>query len=299
MDIQLFDVKAYLNDRGVRTYTSGKNCNPGWVNIRCPFCGDKSNHLGINLKSKKWHCWKCHQTGLITKVISIIEDGQGDIHSILEQFRSSHIGTYHPKRRDPKGLPKESLHILPTIHKDYLRRRGFDPVEIQDKYHVRACWEGGKYKFRLIIPIYMNFKLAGFTARDVSGKSSIRYKNQPQHECPILPERWVYNIDRVTGDTVVILEGAFDVWRMGNDFVSFLGTEATTSQTAALVNKGVQRAILLYDPEEEAQEIAEQIAYDLGMFIPEVEQIELDLPEGKDPADLTPQEAAQLRSELL
>jgi hypothetical protein len=98
---------------------------------------------------------------------------------------------------------------------------------------------------------------------------------------------------------VVILEGAFDVWRMGNDFVSFLGTEATTSQTAALVNKGVQRAILLYDPEEEAQEIAEQIAYDLGMFIPEVEQIELDLPEGKDPADLTPQEAAQLRSELL
>jgi hypothetical protein len=298
MDIELFDVKAYLNDRGIRYYTSGKNCSPGWINIRCLYCGDKTNHLGINLKSKKWHCWKCHQTGLITKVISTVEDGRGDIYSILNQFVSSYAGTHTPQRRDPTGLPKESLHILPTIHKDYLRRRGFDPVEVQDKYHVKACWEGGKYKFRLIIPIYMNFKLAGFTARDVSYKSSIRYKNQPKHECPVLPERWVYNVDRAE-ETVVVVEGPFDVWRMGNSFVSFMGTEATTAQTAALVNKGVKRAIVLYDPEEEAQEQAERIAYDLGMFIPEVEQVELDLPEGKDPADLTPSEAAYLRSELL
>jgi hypothetical protein len=78
-----------------------------------------------------------------------------------------------------------------------------------------------------------------------------------------------------------------------------MGTEVTTAQTAALVNKGVRRAIVLYDPEEEAQATAEQIAYDLGMFITDVEQVELDLPEGQDPADLSPQDAAYLRSQLL
>jgi DNA primase len=298
MQVELFDVKAYLDDRGIRTYTSGKNCSPGWVNIRCLFCQDKTNHLGINLKSKRWHCWKCHRKGLITKVISTIEHRDFNLEELIDEFRSEFIGTHLPKRRDPTGLPKESLHILPTIHKDYLRRRGFDPVEIQDMYHVKACWEGGDYKFRLIIPIYMNFRLAGFTARDVSHKSPIRYRNQPKHECPVLPERWVYNIDRVE-ETVVVVEGAFDVWRMGNGFVSFMGTEVTTAQTAALVNKGVRRAIVLYDPEEEAQATAEQIAYDLGMFITDVEQVELDLPEGQDPADLSPQDAAYLRSQLL
>ena len=300
MDIELFDVKAWLNDRGIRAYTSGKNCSPGWINIRCPFCSDRSNHLGINLTSKKFKCWKCHRKGLITNVISTL-DGVGfdTARKTLEEFVLPH-GTHIPVKRvyDTKySYPPGALDNLPTIHRNYLIDRGFNPDEIQEQYKVKACWESGKYKFRLIIPVIMNHKIAGFTARDVTNLSYLRYKQQPKEEAPVWPSHWVYNIDTVT-DVAVVVEGPFDVWRMGPQFVSFMGVEATMAQAQAILKKGVKRAIIVYDPEEEAQEIAHQFAYMLGMFI-ETERVELDLPEGKDPADLTPQEAAYLRNQIL
>jgi len=297
MNIELFDVKAYLNDRGVRFYTSGKNCSPGWVNIRCLFCSDKTNHLGVNLKSKIYRCWKCKRKGPVTHIIRAL--GETNVEEVLNEFiMIGGVPSLIKSAKVTKYLPKEASDELPIIHQAYLEYRGFDPLIIQNNYKVKACWEGGKYKFRLIIPIIMNHRIAGFTARDVSNKSALRYKQQPAQEAPVHPRNWVYNIDSVQ-ETAVIVEGPFDVWRMGNSFTSFMGTEVTPEQIGLLVNRGVKRAITLYDPEEEAQELAEYYAQELSIFIPEVEQIELDLPEGKDPADLTPQEAAYLRSQIL
>ena len=294
MQIELFDVKAYFEDRGIRAYTAGKNCSPGWINIRCIYCNDKTNHLGVNLTSKKWHCWKCHKTGLVTRLLTDL--GESHILDTMNQFVLTGPHVDRGVKKDVKGLPKEARDILPRIHKQYLVDRGFDPNFIQGNYGVKACWEAGKYKFRLIIPIIMNGRLAGFTARDVSGENPIRYKQQPTAECRVHPRNWVYNIDSV-GHTAVIVEGPFDVWRMGGQFISFMGTEITTEQILALLEKGVTRAVVIYDPEEEAQQLADYYAFNLAMFIPQVETILINI--DGDPADLSPQQAAWIRKEIL
>ena len=40
----------------------------------------------------------------------------------------------------------------------------------------------------------------------------------------------LYNMDRVQGEKVVVVEGITDVWRMGDGFVASFGTTLTSAQ---------------------------------------------------------------------
>jgi DNA primase len=185
----------------------------------------------------------------------------------------------------------------------YLSSRGFNPEAVETKYGVKESGPLGDYKFRLIIPIYFKKELVSFTSRDYTGKGEPKYKAQPVDEAMIPANDCLYNIDTVKDD-LLIVEGPADVWRMGDGTVALLGLQCSVSQQEILFRwwmrilrskkrRRKKRVVMLLDPK--TKRAADKIYYALTSFIRDIKIIEL---EGRDPAELTQQEAMNLKKEL-
>lgn len=48
-------LKQLLIDYRIPFSEQGKNIGNGWIGLKCPFCDDHSNHLGLNLQYDFFH----------------------------------------------------------------------------------------------------------------------------------------------------------------------------------------------------------------------------------------------------
>ena len=297
--IEGFDIITYLEDREIEYRTSGKNVTSGWVNIECPFpqCSDPSWHCGINLESKGFHCWICGEKGSVKKLIRELEHCSWiRVDLIIGQFREDILDQPLPVERmiieETDILPKNCSSDFPAIHKNYLRKRDFDPDFLIEKYKLKAVYNIGEYRFRIIIPVFLDGRLVTFVARDVIGNAELKYKNCPKERSIILVNHTLYNIDSVR-DTAIIVEGVTDVWRIGNGAVATFTDNHTQEQVDLLTTKGVKNAYVMYDAD--ALMKAKKLAGTLVGSIPHVEVIEMS--EG-DPADLSEEQVRELRKDI-
>lgn len=305
---ETFDVEAYLEDSDFEIHYEGeKNVSRGWLNINCIFCSkDPSWHLGINLTTKFYHCWICGESGPITKLIHEIEgfdtnDWQS-VFEILKEYQDYSIPELKQDiryRNKDFCLPKNATKDLPDIHRKYLEGRNFDPDYLIDKYDVHGVYNIGDYKFRLIFPVYKQQTMVSFQTRDVTGKASSPYIGCDNEESIIPIKNTVYNIDNVN-NKILVLEGVFDVFRMGDGAVATYGTDVTSTQVYELVKLSTEQNItmcyILFDAEPQAQLKANELGYALSCF--DTMEVEILCLDSGDPADLTDQEAREIRKEL-
>ena len=287
-----FDVLRFLTDKGV-AYTEGRR---GWVALTCPCCDDHGEHGGFNTRPGKTHyyCWKCGWRPIpqVIKALLRLPDMKDAWRVYFE-----YSGRTHQLEKIAKGEKRQVSYVqvpggkLLPMHIKYLEGRGYDPARLIDKYGLTAEGPVGDYKFRIIIPVYFRGEVISFVARDVTGEQKTRYKNCPIEESIINPKWVLYNLDNCSGDTVVVVEGIFDCWRMGDGYVASLGTSLTPPQIKLLAD--FKKVIFLFDNEPEAQKRAKQAAYLLGSM--GVEVIVADTEMAKDPGDLSPKEAARVR----
>lgn len=293
---ETFDVIAWLDDINVPYATIGKNVSAGWVNIQCPYCDDHSNHLGINLSSKQVHCWRCpHRSGIKKLIADLEEINYSEVDERLGMFQSGFYFEEPFEAAESIELPAEATDEFPPGHLQYLKGRKFDPEELISSYQLKACAHLGPYKFRIIIPVFINGRLVNFVGRDITNRAELRYKAAANRNAVLPLKDLVYNLDSVRKN-VLITEGPFDVWRIGPGAVGLLGTEYTKHQVNLLVQLQAERFFVLFDGEPIAFEKARQLAKTLSMSGKDVEVIQC--PEGRDPADLTTDEVAVLRKEL-
>jgi hypothetical protein len=192
----MFNVREYLEDRGIPFRTEGKNIAAGWIGIECPFCGDSSNHLGI--KETGFNCWRCGTKGHIAKLISMLEScNLYQAYGIVKTFDSATALTDLKrdirKRLGDNILPVEASKDFPDVHLNYLLNRGFDPTELITKYNLLACYTTGSYKFRVIIPVIENGHIVNFTAMAVSGQQP-KYIHCSNEKSIIPMKECLYNI---------------------------------------------------------------------------------------------------------
>lgn len=279
----MFDIVSYLESRNIRYSTEGKNVSEGWVNIQCiyPNCADSSNHLGINLISGLHNCWVCGNKGGPEKLIQLVENcSRSEAYRIVKEFgtfridESSHIHVYRTK---DFHLPKEIVHPFPKIHRKFLEGRHFDPDYVISKYKLEACHTLGKFRFRIIAPIFLDDRLVNYVGmgimdRGKAGPKYKKYKNASNKEAPIKARDLLYNIDNVT-DSAVLVEGITDVWRIGDGAIASIGSEVTEPQIALLVWKGIKR--LFISPDRDAYEESQILAKRVSKLIDYVEIIKL------------------------
>jgi DNA primase len=176
---------------------------------------------------------------------------------------------------DAPILPSTITPIFETPHKHYLQKRGFDPEYLVEKYDLKSCHTVGLYRWRIIIPIYLNKTLVNFTARAIRKGLEPRYRHCPNDRA-VVPRRDIfYNIDNVKGKSVVIVEGPTDVWRIGDGAICSFGTEVTDGQIALLLKKKIKNVYILFDKGDNEDEQAKELSKRLNLLFDYVEILEL------------------------
>lgn len=292
----MFDAKKFLEFHFIPFKTEGKNIGSKWIGVLCPFCNDASFHGGFATDRNKFSCWRCG-SHLIKEVISeLLNVNEHGARQLFKQFSSNSPNfpteTTAPRKNNSIEIPGKKL--LP-MHIDYLRSRRFDPDKLVQEYNIRGTNQLGKYKFRIIIPIYFQGKIVSYIGRDVTRKSKLRYKACPS-ELEIISHREIlYGLDNANNTTVILVEGITDVWRLGENSIACFGLQFSDEQVLLLVQR-FSEVIISFDREVEAIRRARKLQRILeGLGI----EARIAIPPKRDPAEMTDTEIRSWKKSLL
>ena len=154
-----FNVRRWLDSENIHYTESGKNVKSGWIGIKCLWCSDHSNHLGIS-PTNKITCWMCGKKSIISLIIKTGKSFNQTIE-IIKKYSDRKIyidkGYHEIQALDASKFDKyvESVSTkeLLRTHKLYLKSRKFNSEYIYDKYKLRCCGPTSDFCLSLFIPI--------------------------------------------------------------------------------------------------------------------------------------------------
>ena len=291
------DIESYFDENNITYHHTGKNISYGWIGIQCPFCNDTSNHCGISPDRRTFSCWRCKENGSITKLIAKIENiSFKHAQKLTKQFSSTPTAVTEQRRHQsqpasPGAVSLDTFLREMTIPcRRYLESRNFDPEYIWEKYTLFSAEIYSEFKYRIVIPVFLNGKIVTLLGRDITGKSDLRYKTLSNNKSVVPAKECVYNIDTVK-DSAVVVEGCFDVFRIGDGCVATLGVGFTKQQARILST--IKNVFIMYD--KEAGREAERLANEISAFVEHCEIITIDV---KDPAEMSDEDVKMLRKDL-
>ena len=296
------NIKQYLEDKGIEYKEAGqKNVTRGWINIQCPFsyCGDKTNHLGINLSSGGWHCWICNTKNQdISYLIKEIEQCSITKAKNIVNHYDDGIG-YKEKIVSPSDkvwFPPGIVDYWPSEHLEYLEDRNFDIDKLINTYKLLPIGLTGKYNNRIFIPFFVKRKMVTWQSADIVRDITldrIPYLNCPIEKSIIPLNHCLYNYDSIKYDKAIIVEGVTDVWRLGEGAVATCTKNFTKEQLLLLKKKNIKSVFVIYD--SDATQKSKELSILLSGIFDHAEYIQL---EKGDPADMTNQQAKELRRDI-
>lgn len=256
---------AALFERFLVPYSTREN--RGWVNVACPWCGDRTYNGGFNAAKNYYNCWKCGGHGHDETLALVLRVGKDEIRGIIKAYRGGEW-----EGNDRRVALAEKL-VLPSsglnwAERKYLAGRNFKPSHLVRKYGVCGGGIAGRWRYRVIIPLYMDGVLVSWVARSILPKGIIeanripRYKNLSVEESVVNPKETFFNLDHC-GRVGVMVEGTFDVMRLGDGFFCSLGTTLTNAQVA-LAARRFDKVTIVFDDEGEAQRKAVKFAGQLA-----------------------------------
>jgi hypothetical protein len=259
-------VISILDSYGVPHWTTGNNVSPGWVNIKCPFCNDPSNHLGILPETLKISCWRCSKKGIfytalrevtgITRAeydiltqeqykVNFKHNALTQVKSIMERKKVAIVKEEKVIRRiimPDASVPITKVTYSPLLH-HYLTKVRKNPISLDTviKHHCALCTHG-PFMNRMIIPVYLERKLIAFQAADLTGKAILKYKTEGDINSTL------YGIDDIhEHKLIVVTEGILDAWRLDKNVVCSFGTHLTDEQKILIVHKKPKTLIFAWD----------------------------------------------------
>ena len=244
------------------THIPGKNrqSSGGWTSFNCPCCIEEGEpRLDTRMRggvrsdgdSISYHCFNCgftasHRHGRILnkkflKLMRNMNVSESEIKRLqLEAIRQKELSegpylftsktqvTRVPSFPDTE-LPEGSEDLEFLLSKDnppagaiyavkYLIDRG-----VHD--NIDNCyWSPDKFfKNRVIFPFYQGDRIVGYTARDITGKSSSKYMTKA-------PKKFLHNVDKVKSNNkyLIVCEGIIDALAL--DCIAITSNEASQDQ---------------------------------------------------------------------
>jgi len=280
-----------LNQFNIPYKTSGHHhCRDGWIQFDCPFCGKNSHkwHAGFSLQRKSVSCWRCGPHNLVETLSLLTGLTYRQITQFTKQLTNQKL---HFPKITGKYNPPKTEDLMP-IHKKYLRGRGFNPDEIAYYWGVRGIGIDAKYPWRLFIPIYYQTQEVSWTTRTISKIESPRYLSSPPENELLNHKTLLYGEDYAE-NSIIIVEGPTDVWRVGPGAVALFGLKWKPEQIQRIL-KYRKRAIC-FDNEPGAIKRARQLSEILSLYDGETYVIQLDSP---DPGSASNREIKNLKKFL-
>src|ERR1700733_8416251 len=317
------DWPAFLEAHHIDFVTSGPNTRRGQISTRCPWCGDDdpSQHLSISLTKDAFGCWRnAKHAGRkpYSLVAALLGCSFSQARVIVAQYNATDPASFDeaitalggaPEAPQqplalPEGLPPDFRQIKPTGLTSrfwrYLENRGFDDVVALTQQYGLLCCQHGRWKDRVIIPLYQGGKLIGWTARAIQPViSAPRYLSSS----PAI-KNTVFNEDILLqgGKILYITEGPFDAIkidfygsRLGVRSTCLFGVNPTVDQISILraLSKNFEQVRILFDAE--AFEPALLISDWLSAKNVAIESLPVGI---KDPGNLSRKQVVSLNNRL-
>lgn len=248
-------ITGYFEDREIEWFPEGtKNVSKGWIGLKCIYCDDHSNHLGVELATGRVSCWLCGSHGKIINLLVELEQcSYRQAKVLLDNWWEGDFDETGLTKLPPSYPAPERVALPPIIKQwpqkylDYLQGRGYNPHQLIKKYRLMPAHRFGHYGFRIIVPFFVAQKLVTFTTLDITGKKESKYKDCSKKDSVIPTDECLYNIDKVRGEKVVIVEGVTDVWRIGDGAVAVNTNKISDRQLLQLTEKGIKKALVMLD----------------------------------------------------
>lgn len=287
------EIEEILDDLGVSYLREGNHhCRPGWIQIDCPYCGTvEKYHMGFNLSGRYFNCWKCggHHPAKVLRTLGVA--GEKEAQDLLRSMDGAALDRPLKKRKGLKE-PKHRISLdsrMAWAHRQYLRKRGFRPDEIQRIWQVGAISLAAKLPWRLYIPIHQRGQRVSWTTRAIGEGVTQRYVSASAEEESVNHKEVVYGLD-LCFHSVVVVEGPTDAWRIGPGAGALFGTAFSPAQVLQLSQ--VPHRIICFDSSDEAQERAQDLASQLSVFPGSTQNVILD---AEDPGEADEKEVKLLR----
>ncbi len=255
-----------LEDNSISYRRAGEHhhARTGWVNFDCPYCGKDTEkfHMGYSSERRLLNCWKCGRKDLVD-VLSLllnvsIQTAIGiskEITGKIQYLKKAHTGKYRPPDR---------INELASVHRGYLRRRKFDPVEITRLWNVRGIGlSNARFSWRLFIPYILDDQNVNWTTRSVNHVSPNKYVSASANECSIPRTELLYGEDYVR-NAILAVEGPTDVWRIGPGAVATSGLSYSSAQVEKLAKYPIRG--VCFDNSIDAQNRASELCDALSVF---------------------------------
>lgn len=214
----------FLNDNLIEFASSGPRTTKGHIEIHCPFCGpdDESMHLGINISSGRWYCWrdKTHRGTKPEYLISRLLGVSGAQAKLLIEGYKGHTDDFDAPQAAINPLqpiaPVDWLNEFEPLTRKftlYLEDRGFDNPNKLAAYYNLECCQVGRWKQRLIIPVLTHDRyIIGWQGRAiVNTKKAPRYLTSHQQV-----KRSIFNLQNISkgGEVLFVCEGPLDCLKL-------------------------------------------------------------------------------------
>jgi len=200
----------------------------------CPFCGNNNFNIEFSVTLGVWHCWICHSAGTVNKFLLL---NNLPIDKDRWKFTHKHIKTQE------SGLVLDGFdYINYNDYKKFFTSKG---IEKEDIERYRFMYSNiGKYKNKLVVPLYEGNKLVYFIARDLTAKG--RYYNIERSKIGILP----YYLGEKNRYWLYLCEGIFDaisINKLGYSSGILLGTHISKEQILKIKNFGFKKVVINLD----------------------------------------------------
>ena len=295
------DILRLYEDYGVDFLTEGhKHCRDGWINTECPHCsGNPGMHLGWNLEGEYFYCWRCGYHSPVKTISELLDKSSKETYAIIQNYGivRSYIQK-KPKNKKDFLLPANVTKLKPR-HIKYLKMRGFNPDKLIKLYGLKGTgplsyMQDIDYRFRILIPIYWNGEMVSFDSRDITGLKEDKYK-----ACPIDREirerkKILYGNQEAWDSTGIVVEGATDVWRLGENACSTSGISYTQEQVKEIA-KVFKKVAVVFDDDPQAVKQGKKLVKDLQFRNVDAYQVFIK----GDPGDMSNSDAKKLVKSIL
>ena len=232
-----------LGDAGIEYVSRGPNVKRGNVNIRCPWCGaaDPSHHLGIDLESGKWGCWRNAEhrgKSPVRLLVAVLKRPVWEVRQMLGLFDAPDLSTFSGVRARLTGSPTDApdapynaslewpMWVRPINRDEALTGRFYEYIRDERGFGTSTgmviltyqlkCALSGDQKGRVLFPYFYRGRMVTWTGRAITKSATLRYRDLEKDASVIFKNETLFNYDRAArgGRILIVVEGPIDAVKL-------------------------------------------------------------------------------------
>ena len=243
------------------------------IRMRCPLCGDSKKsklkkRFSVRYENKlPYSCFNCGRSGTFVELYAELEGvSVPEAFRVLDTPDFEHIKDSFKRTKKKVIEPEKEIDDLSAIEDECI---GVDTVtesiilsnykkvlikfitdrKIPPEYKIMVSTQG-RYKGRIIIPIYDNGKIVYFQGRAISNDMEPKFKNPLVEKSHIIMNHEYFKRDKV----IIVTEGIVDAMMVGeHQGTCVLGGSVSDDFLSSILKRTDKGVIIAVDNDERGE----------------------------------------------